>query len=224
MNDFQDQYVKNLSNYFGSKLEDDKRIFRTINRYLDYNNLTTLDKIQSHLDLGSGKGTFVEVCKSNGVKSCGLDGAKDKVNFETDKLKFEDNSFDLISMINLIEHLKDSKVLMDEVKRVAKNNCILVVCTPNFRYCYKTFYNDPTHVSPYTDTSLREFLTNHGMEKVNIGPMVVDKSKLFWKLNFKFFLASIIPFTNHSFRKSKLIPGFLRGKSTSLISVSVIKK
>ena len=83
--------------------------------------------MQNHLDLGSGKGTFVEVCKSNGVQSFGLDGAKDKINFEVDKLNFDNNSFDFITMINLIEHLKDTKNLIDEVKRVAKDNCTLEI-------------------------------------------------------------------------------------------------
>ena len=99
-----------------------------------------------------------------------------------------------------------------------------MICTPNFKYCYKTFYDDPTHVSPFTEISLRKFLKNYGMKKINIGPMVVDKSEIFWKIKFNFFLTSILPFTNHSFNGSKLIPNFLRGKSTSLISVSVIKK
>ena len=32
------------------------------------------------------------------------------------------------------------------------------------------------------------------------------------------------PFTNHDFKGSKMIPNFLRGKSTSIISISKIKK
>lgn len=224
MNEFQNKYVENIKPYFNTKLEDDKRLFNTINRFLRFHNFNEMRDNDNLLDLGSGKGTFIKICKNNGLKALGLDTAKDNINFEKDKLPFEDNSFNFISMIAVIEHLKNKEIIMNEIKRVSKKDASLIITTPNFKYCYKTFYNDPTHVSPFTEISLKKFLINYGMRKVNIGPHLVNKSDFFWKNKLGFFLASILPFTNHEFKNSKLIPNFLRGKSTSIISVSKIEK
>tara|TARA_Y100000816_G_scaffold279918_1_gene252707 strand:- start:2496 stop:3170 length:675 start_codon:yes stop_codon:yes gene_type:complete len=224
MSEFQKNYVENIESYFESKLEDDQRLFVTINRFLKFHNLGQMRNNHKLLDLGSGKGTFIEVCKKNGLIATGLDAANGKINFEKDKLPFEDNSFDFISMIAVIEHIKEKNILINEIKRVAKNNASLIVTTPNFKYCYKSFYDDPTHVSPYTEVSLEKFFINHGIKYNKIAPLVINKGNLFWETKFKFFLASILPFRNHDFKNSKLIPNFLRGKSTSILSVSKILK
>lgn len=224
MNEFQNKYVENIKPYFNTKLEDDKRLFNTINRFLRFHNFNKMRDNDNLLDLGSGKGTFIKICRKNGLKALGLDTAKDNINFEKDKLPFEDNSFNFISMIAVIEHLKNKEIIMNEIKRVSKKDASLIITTPNFKYCYKTFYNDPTHVSPFTEISLKKFLINYGMREVNIGPHLVNKSDFFWKNKLGFFLASILPFTNHEFKNLKLIPNFLRGKSTSIISISKIEK
>ena len=176
------------------------------------------------LDLGSGTGSFVKVCSKYKVSSVGLDLAKDNLNFENDKLPLKDNEFDFITMINLIEHIKDQKNLITEIKRVAKNNAILIICTPNFKYAYKNFYDDPTHCSPFTNVSLKQFLNNHGFSSINIAPFLVDKSDFFWKFKYNFRLASLLPFTNHESINNFFIPKFLRGKSTSMICTSLITK
>jgi len=224
MSEFQKKYVENIKSYFDTKLKDDERLFNSINRFLKFHSFNEMKDNDKLLDLGSGKGTFVEICKNNGLYAIGLDSAKDKIDFEKDKLPFKDNSFNFISMIAVIEHLKNKETIINEIKRVSKNNAILIITTPNFKFCYKTFYNDPTHVSPFTEISLEKFLINYDMKKIHIGPHLVDKSEFFWKNKLGFLLASILPFTNHDYKNSKFIPSFLRGKSTSIISVSKIEK
>ena len=111
MNNFQKNYVSNLKNYFGSKYNDDERMFRTMNRFLNFNKKKMINENDRLLDLGSGTGSFVKVCSKYKVSSVGLDLAKDNLNFENDKLPLKDNEFDFITMINLIEHIKDQKNL-----------------------------------------------------------------------------------------------------------------
>ena len=224
MHESQKKYVENIQPYFNSKLDDDQRLLDTINRFLEFHNFEKIKDKNKILDIGSGKGTFVEVCKKRGIIASGIDGAKNNINFEKDKLPFENNTFDFISMIAVIEHIQNKEILMNEIKRVSKNNSILIITTPNFKYCYKSFYNDPTHVSPFTEISLKKFLDNYGHKDINLGPYVVNKSAFFWRAKYSFFLASMLPFTNHDFKGSKMIPSFLRGKSTSIISISKIKK
>ena len=224
MNDFQKNYVNNLNNYFGSKYIDDERLFRTVNRFLNFNKKKKIEENDKLLDLGSGTGSFVKVCTKYKINSVGLDLAKDDIDFDNDKLPLKDNEFDYITMINLIEHLKNPKNLVTEIRRVAKNNAILIICTPNFKYAYENFYDDPTHCSPFTNISLKHFLKNHDFKTINIAPFLVDKSEFFWKFKYSFKLASLLPFTNHESTNNIFIPKFLRGKSTSMICISSIAK
>ena len=41
---------------------------------------------------------------------------------------------------------------------ILKKDGYLIITTPNFKYSYKIFYDDPTHVHPYTPKSLVKIL------------------------------------------------------------------
>ena len=223
MSEFHKKYVDNIKPYFATKDQDDERLLNTINKFLKFNNLKKIEKDTKLLDLGSGPGSFVNVCKKKGVFAKGLDAGNNNINLEIDKINENDKSYDFISMINLIEHLKTHKNVMNDIKRLLKDDGLLLIMTPNFKYCYKKFYDDPTHVTPFTNKSIKEFLKLYDFYEISNVPFLVDKSLFFWKNKFKYLLASLLPFTHHEHLDSILIPKFLRGKSTSMISVSKIK-
>ena len=224
MSEFHKKYVKNIKSYFETKDKDSERLFVTINKFLDFSKLKQLSKNCKLLDLGSGSGSFVNICKHNGILAKGLDAGTNNINFENDKISEPDRSYDFITMINIIEHLNNHKNIMSEIKRILKVDGYLIIMTPNFKYCYKKFYDVPTHVTPFTNKSINEFLKLHDFKEISNVPFLVNKSLFFWKSKFKYFLASLLPFTHHEYLGSILIPKFLRGKSTSMISVSRIKK
>ena len=47
---------------------------------------------------------------------------------------------------------------------------------------------------------------------------IIIKSKIYWKVPFKFWLASHLPFKNHTY-KNYPIPKFIRGHSTGMLSI-----
>jgi SAM-dependent methyltransferase len=50
-----------------------------------------------------------------------------------DKIPFSDNSFELVLLLEVIEHLKmDHRLLLKEISRVLKESGILIITTPNF--------------------------------------------------------------------------------------------
>lgn len=55
----------------------------------------------------------------------------------------ESDSFDLVLMQDVIEHLRDVPAVLREVHRVAKHGATVRVRTPHFSSWYA--YNDPTH-------------------------------------------------------------------------------
>ena len=61
MHESQKKYVENIQPYFNSKLDDDQRLLDTINRFLEFANFEKIKDKNKILDIGSGKGTFVEM-------------------------------------------------------------------------------------------------------------------------------------------------------------------
>jgi ubiquinone/menaquinone biosynthesis C-methylase UbiE len=62
-------------------------------------------------------------------------------------LPFPDHSFDVVTMFQFIEHIRNRKELLRECNRVLKNDGILVVTTPN---AVKSFARNPFHIHEYT--------------------------------------------------------------------------
>lgn len=99
-----------------------------------------------HLDIGCGSGTFLSIL--NNKFSAGIDISKKQINYANkkygrankhfikykDKIPFERDSFDSISLIELIEHLTDKEIknLFDEIDRVLKKGGKIYITTPNY--------------------------------------------------------------------------------------------
>ena|ERR1041385_3446424 len=62
-------------------------------------------------------------------------------------LPFADKSFEVVTMFQFIEHIRDRKKLLEEGKRVLKDNGVLIVTTPN---AIKSFARNPFHIHEYT--------------------------------------------------------------------------
>ena len=106
------------------------------------------------LDLGCADRFLEPACKSEGWTYQGLDYTD--VNFEVDTFPVEDNSVDFAVSLAVIEHLRDPENFISEVYRCLKPGGVVYLSTPNFQLDWKNFYNDPTHVRPYTPESLEQ--------------------------------------------------------------------
>ena len=144
---FYKNYIKNNQSYFKDNFEDKSRLLNTVERFLEFSNCEKLTN-KKILDIGGGDGAFTEVCKKNNIDSINLDAGKNNINFENDKLPFKDNNFDAVTAFALIEHISNINFLLHEIKRVLKPGGLVIVTTPNFRFCYKNFYDDQTHIKP----------------------------------------------------------------------------
>ncbi len=119
------------------------------------------------LDLACGTGGFKSVFESFNFIYAGVDIDNEselnnikKCDIANHMLPFNDDSFDLIFFKMGIEHLtiKEISNTLSEALRVLRPGGSLVVLTPDWKWSYKSFYDEYTHQTPFTSSSLNSAL------------------------------------------------------------------
>ena len=135
--------------------------------------LGEINKGQNILDLACGTGSFKRVFEDFDFSYTGVDiDNDDELNniilcdIASQALPFEDNCFDLIFFKMGIEHLtiKEISNCLSEASRVLKLKDNLIVITPDWKWTYKFFYEEYTHQTPFTLSSLNSALKMHQFE------------------------------------------------------------
>jgi ubiquinone/menaquinone biosynthesis C-methylase UbiE len=67
-----------------------------------------------------------------------------------------DSYFDFVICFQVIEHIRDSNFLLNEINRVLKNHGTLIISTPNIKM---SLTRNPWHVKEYTGQEFFEFLS-----------------------------------------------------------------
>lgn len=138
-------------------------------------NMKKGDKI---LDAGCGRGDFTKGFKDLDLRAYGLDieDAKSELlkgievkyaDIEKDKFPFASNTLDFVFSKSVIEHLKIPDNFIKEIYRVLKPGGRAIIMTPDWQSQMKIFYNDYTHVHPYTKIGLESLLKIFGFKDVS---------------------------------------------------------
>lgn len=155
-----------------------ERLFCTYNRIAT--RITGVPLTGHHLDLGAGDEGFSFVCRNHGIVSTPLDYPG--FNLECGTLPFNPDQIDFVTMNAVIEHLSDPGNILTEIKRVLRPGGMLFIRTPNWQMDYKNFFNDPTHVKPYSPVTLTNVLKLFGFSVPFVEPGLIEKSGFWWKL------------------------------------------
>ena len=143
------------------------------------------------LDNGCGRGDFLSGFAKLGLKCYGTDismHAKDRisgfaefymVNIESGLLPFNDNFFDIVFTKSVIEHFYNPSNFIQECYRVLKPGGRIIIMTPDWKTTIFIFYDDPTHVHPYTCASIRELLILNGFR--NVATEMFYQLPILWK-------------------------------------------
>lgn len=111
-----------------------------------------------------------------------------------ESLPFEDNFFDAIYTKSFIEHINNHNFFFNECKRVLKKKGILILYTPDWETQYLHFYDDITHIKPFTKITLENCFKMYGFENCHVEKFYQLPSV--WKYPFlKIFLKVIAFFT-----------------------------
>ncbi len=193
-----------------------------------------LKQNQKILELGCGRGDFIVEFKKNGLEAFGVDLSNysenffpelnfSKVDMTKEKLPFEDNYFDVIYSKSFIEHFYYPEKVFEEAYRVLKPGGVIITLTPEWKYIFKSFYDDFTHRVPFTQESLKDIHLINNFKLVSVESFI-QLPILFEKT----FLSSL--FLIASFLTRVIVPDYFRMKnkwirfSKELMLLSIAKK
>jgi 2-polyprenyl-3-methyl-5-hydroxy-6-metoxy-1,4-benzoquinol methylase len=169
------------------------------------------------VDLGCGDQYIKKAIESRGATYRGID--IEECNLETQEFPIASDSQDIAVCLALIEHMHDPGHFLAETLRVLKTGGLLWLSTPDIEACGSKFWNDPTHVHPYTRASMRTLLRMNGFADVLVTPNYRCKPiGLYRDTGFNFFRARhLMPFLGIS---RFPVPDCLKGHCTGLFALA----
>lgn len=144
------------------------------------------------LDIGCGTGEFINIFKLRNWEVNGIEPNKIareialkkyglEIFDESHLNNFQDREFDVISMWHVLEHVYNTDLQINQIKRILKDDGIVVIAVPNSAsldaQLYKQYwaaYDVPRHLYHFTKKAVIELLSKYNFEVNNILPMKFD--------------------------------------------------
>lgn len=136
------------------------------------------------LDVGCGAGGNILFLKSFG-RVAGLDISDEALKFSrrepfvalvrgsAEALPFPDKSFDVVSILDCIEHLEDDARALRECRRVLKNDGVLLLTVPAHQWLWSRHDEALHHKRRYTRRELGKKVRNAGFEIQEMSHFVI---------------------------------------------------
>jgi methionine biosynthesis protein MetW len=144
--------------------------------------LLDLEPGSKALDVGCGVGEFLGVLTEAGFEASGVDGSSAqvarvigsgmaaKVADLEEALPFADQTFSLVSCLEVIEHISRAEFLLQEIHRVLSPSGKLLITTPNFAFFNNRIHyllgsgpcSEGVHLRFFTKDRLEALLRNAG--------------------------------------------------------------
>jgi len=133
------------------------------------------------IDLGAGYGDFINHVRAQ--RRIAIDqwqempehiqeGVESVVGSITDLGFLNNDSIDYAFASNIFEHISKSDLegTLNQLSMKLSLRGTLTILQPNYRYCYREYFDDYTHVSIYSHISLCDFLAANGWEVLEVQP------------------------------------------------------
>lgn len=169
------------SGYHASRITADSRrkvLWRTL---WQYHFRWFVDPQDCVLDLGSGYGSFINevVARRRIAVDTWADfprflvpGIEAVVGSVTELGFLEDSTVDFAFASNLFEHLRqeDLATVLAALRRKLAPDGTLTILQPNYRFAYREYFDDYTHIAVYSHVSLCDFLIANDYEILDAKP------------------------------------------------------
>lgn len=152
------------------------------------------------LDVGCGVGWFLEAAKTEGFEIFGQEISKELGEYTSELLGIKvfseeltdiNEKFDVITMFDLIEHVMDPKLLVEQSKKLLNPGGIIVAFTPNYDSLGIQFLKEnsslvcpPAHLTYFTKESVQKLASDTGLELVHLETKGMDIADIHAYYNF----------------------------------------
>ena len=159
------------------------------------------------LDMGCGYGEFINSVQGKrrialdawpGFLDYLNDGVEGAVGPVTDLAFLDDQSVDFAFASNLFEHITQTELItvLSSLRTKLSPRGTLTLLQPNWRYAFREYFDDYTHITVYSHTSMSDLLSAQGWEVIDVRPRFLPltiKSRLpVWPLLIRAYLLSPI--------------------------------
>lgn len=169
------------------------------------------------LDIGCGVGDFLHNAEKMGWNCTGIEPSEEAKSIAKQRTKanilesseldrLQDDSFDVITMWHVLEHIDDLKWEMKQLQRLIKLNGRIVIAVPNYKSYDGQYYKElwaaydvPRHLNHFNKTTIAKIFNSVGFD-------LVRTDKLKWDAYYISYMSE--QYKHHSF---PLIRGAFRG-------------
>ena len=172
-----------------------ERVYHVVRSFMLGSKLNLLSKYSKEkgllLDIGCGTGDFLLAAKNAGWKVTGIEPNAQARGLASTKLtqvfdvkhlpRLKEQSFDVITLWHVLEHLPKLEEQLEVVQRLIKQDGLLVIAVPNFKsydaHYYKTnwaAFDVPRHLWHFSKFAVKSVLRQYDFELVKTKPMWFD--------------------------------------------------
>jgi len=179
---------------------------RIENSKRDLKNIMKLKKSGKLLDIGCGPGLFLKVARDKGFDVCGIElskwacdiARKEGLNVLNKSLKsagLERDSFDIVTMWDVIEHIEDPNGIIRDTNKILKKDGLLVLNTPNIGSFYAKLMGNKwwnlmrMHIYYFDKKTIRKLLEKNGFKVLKIkdySRIIIPRYAVEWLKQYKF--------------------------------------
>ena len=141
------------------------------------------------LDIGAGTGDFLLTAKQNGWNTIGVEPSEKAkgiaigkgIQFSDSTEELESNSFDVVTMWHVLEHVPNLEIQIKELKRLVKPNGTIIIAVPNFKSYDAKYYGKfwaafdvPIHFWHFSKTAIKLLFEKEDIKLEKVLPMKFD--------------------------------------------------
>ena len=141
------------------------------------------------LDIGAGTGDFLLTAKQNGWNTIGVEPSEKAkgiaigkgIQFSDSTEELESNSFDVVTMWHVLEHVPNLETQIKELKRLVKPNGTIIIAVPNFKSYDANHYGKfwaafdvPIHFWHFSKTAIKLLFEKEDIKLEKVLPMKFD--------------------------------------------------
>ena len=167
--------------YFETRFTADPKretLWWALNRYYFDSIIKPTDCV---LELGAGYGHFINNVRAG--ERIALDlwqgftqhlqpGIRAHVGPADDLSSLADSSVDFVFASNLFEHITQQSLesVLQQLRRILRPTGTLNILQPNYRFAYREYFDDYTHITVYSDRGMCDFLAANNYEVIDCQP------------------------------------------------------